>query len=149
MDELMESLSHNLNTYDSGYHALCGFPYEFGQAYDEVKKLGMTRNSYALGATYGVFLEITNGYSLGAVRVAESISRLQREFNEETGPDSPAKTTAQNIEKDPRIKIIILGAIHKRKELVGEFIMHGWVVHAVFKDAQYGSSGIVMTKLQS
>ena len=149
MDELMDSLSHDLNTYDSGYHVLSGFPYEFSQAYDEVKKLDLTRNSYAIGATYGVFLEITNEYSLGAAQVAESISRFQRKLNEETGPDSPAKTTAQNIEKDPRIKIIILGAIQKRKELVGEFMRHGWAVHAVFKNAQYGSSVIVMTKLQS
>lgn len=147
MDELMESLSHNLNTYDSGYHVLCGFPYEFSQAYDEVKKLDLMRNSYAIGATYGVFLEITNGYSLGAAQVAESIFRLQRKFNEETGPDSPAKTTVENIEKDLRIKIIILGAIQKRGELVGEFMRHGWTVHARYKNAQYGSSVIVMTKL--
>jgi hypothetical protein len=149
MDELIDRLPHDLNTYDSGYHVLCGFPYEFGQAYDEVKKLDLTRNSYAIEATYGVFLEITNGYSLASAQVAESISRLQRKLNEETGPDSPAKTTVENIEKDPRIKIIILGAIQKRKELVDEFMRHGWAVHAAYKNAQYGSSVIVMTKLPS
>lgn len=147
IDELVDTLSHDLNTYDSGYHVLCGFPYEFGQAYGEVKKLGLTHNSYAIGATYGVFLEITNGYSLGAVRVAESISRLQKKFNEETSPDSPAEVTIENIEKDPRIKIIILGAIQKREALVGGFVKHGWAVHATHKNVQYGSSVIVMTKL--
>lgn len=147
MDELMDSLPHDLNTYDSGYHVLCGFPYELGHAYNEVKRLGLTQNSYAIGATYGVFLEITNGYSLAAAKVAENISRLQRKLNEESGPDLSAKTTVENIEKDPRIKIIILGAIYKRGDLVGEFSKHGWTVHTTYKNDKYGSSVVVMKKL--
>ena len=128
---------------------MCGFPYEFAQAYAEVKKLELTRNSYAIGATYGVFLEITNGYSLASAQVAESISRKQRKLNEQLGPDSTAETTVQNIEKDPRIKIIILGAIYKRGDLVGEFLKHGWSVHSTYQNHQYGSSVIIMKRLQS
>jgi hypothetical protein len=147
MDKLMDSLPHDLNTYDSGYHVLCGFPYELGHAYNEVKRLGLTQNSYAIGATYGVFLEITNGYSLVAANVADNISRLQRKLNQVSAPYSSVKTTVENIEKDPRIKIIILGAIYKRDDLVGEFSKHGWTVHTTHKNDQYGSSVVVMKKL--
>lgn len=149
IDELVDTLPRDVNTYDSGYHVLCGFPYEFGRAYDEVKKLGLTHNSYAIGVTYGVFLEITNGYTLAAVQVAESISRLQKKLNERTGSDSPTEATIKNIEKDPRIKVVILGAIQKRETLMDGFIKHGWAVHATYKNTQYGSSVIVMTKLTS
>ena len=147
MDELMDSLPQDLNSYNSGYHILCGFPYEFAQAYAEVKKLDLTSNSYAIGTTYGVFLEITNGYSLASAQVAESISRTQRKLNEKSGSDSTAKTTVENIEKDPRIKLIILGYIYKRGDLVGEFLKHGWTEHAIYKNDKYGSSVVVMKKL--
>jgi len=148
IDELLDSLPQDLNSYKSGYHVLCGFPYEFAQAYAEVKKLDLTSNSYAIGTTYGVFLEITNGYSLASAQVAESISRMQRKLNEPLGSDLTAQTTVENIEKDPRIKIIILGAIYKRGDLVGEFLKHGWTVHSTYQNNKYGSSVIVMTRLQ-
>lgn len=146
IDTLIDTLLHDSNTYNSGYHVLCGFPYEFGQAYEEVKRLGLTSNSYAIGVTYGVFLEIVNGYSWQAVREAESISRLQKQLNGEASP--PSSTIAiDNIEKDPRIKIVVLGAIQKRAEMIDEFVRHGWAEHASYKNAQYGSSVVVMTKI--
>jgi hypothetical protein len=149
MDELMDSLPHDLNTYDSGYHVLCGFPFEFGQAYEEVKRLGLTQNSYSIGTTYGVFLEITNGYSLASLQEAESISRFQRRLYEASVPDSSFKSTVENIGKDLRIKAVILGWVPKRDQLLGELSRHGWIVHSKYKNDQYGSSVIVMKKLQS
>jgi hypothetical protein len=73
---------------------------------------------------------------------------MQRKLNEPLGSDLTAQTTVENIEKDPRIKIIILGAIYKRGDLVGEFLKHGWTVHSTYQNNKYGSSVIVMTRLQ-
>ncbi|MDP1955350.1 MAG: hypothetical protein Q8K71_12785 [Polaromonas sp.] len=147
IDELIDSLGQASRVYDNGYHILCGYPYEFGRAYDDVKKLGLTGGSYTIGVTYGVFLEIINGYSLKAVQEAESISRLQKKLNEKTNPESLAKSAVENIEKDPRIKTVMLGAIQKRRELIDEFVSHGWTMHAKYENMLYGSSVIVMTKI--
>jgi len=149
VDVLVDTIGHDAQNYNSGYHMLIGFPHEFGSAYDEIERLGLTGNSYTIGVTYGVFLEIVNGYSLGALREAESISRLQKKFNEEPSIESWSTTTLKNIERDLRIKIVVLGAIPKREELVEGFIRHGWVTHVVYKNNQYGSSVIVMKRVSS
>lgn len=149
VDVLVDTMGYAAKNYDSGYHVLCGFPYEFGSAYNEIERLGLTNNSYTIGVTYGVFLEIVNGYSLGALREAESISRLQKKFNEETSTDSWSTAAVINIERDPRIKIVVLGAVPKREELVDGFIRHGWIMHVVYKNTQYGSSVIIMKKISS
>ena len=147
VDVLVDTMGHDATNYDSGYHILCGFPYEFGRAYGEILKVGLTNNSYTIGVTYGVFLEIVNGYSLAAVREAESISRLQKKYNEETSTDPWTAAAVLNIERDPRIKVVVLGAVPKRGELVDGFIRHGWVMHAAYNNAQYGSSVIIMKKI--
>ena len=147
VDELVDTIGYAATTYDSGYHILSGFPYEFGQAYNEIKALGLTNNAYTVGVTYGVFLEIVNGYSLEAVRKAESIFRLQRKFNEETNYDLSGPVIVANIEKDPRIKAVMLGAVSQKDELIDEFIRYGWIKHGTYKNVEYGSSVTVMKRI--
>jgi hypothetical protein len=149
VDVLVDTIEQDAKNYNSGYHILSGFPYEFGSAYDEIKRLGLTSNSYTIGVTYGVFLEIVNGYSLGALREAESISRLQKKLNKEASTDSRTTDAIVHIERDPRIKIVVLGAVPRRQELFDGLIRHGWVTHVVYKNNQYGSSVIVMKRVSS
>lgn len=149
VDVLVDTIGHDAKNYNSGYHILSGFPHEFGSAYDTIESLGLTGNSYTIGVTAGVFLEIVNGYSLGELREAESISRLQKKFNKEASTDSRTTAAIVHIERDPRIKIVVLGAVPRRKKLVDGFIRHGWVTHVVYKNTQYGSSVIVMRKISS
>lgn len=148
VDILVDTMAHDASSYDSGYHILCGFPYEFKQAYSEIKTLGLTSNAYTIGVTYGVFLEIINGYSFSALREVESISRGQKKLNQETNYDFSAVHVLANIEKDSRIKAVILGAIYKKNELIDEFIRHGWVKHKTYQNTEYGSSVTIMKKIQ-
>lgn len=147
VDVLVDTIGHDATNYDSGYHILCGFPYEFDQAYNEIKALGLTNNSYTIGVTYGVFLEIVNGYTMGAVTNAESIYRLQRDFNMLTKYDLSSAAVVKNVEKDARIKVVVLGATYKKDELINEFNRHGWVKHSVYKNVEYGSSVTIMKKI--
>ena len=72
---------------------------------------------------------------------------LNKKYNEETSTDPWTAAAVLNIERDPRIKVVVLGAVSKRGELVDGFIRHGWVMHAAYNNAQYGSSVIIMKKI--
>ena len=149
IDSLIDSFFTDTKSYNSGYHVLCGFPYEFNQAYSEVTKLGLTENSYTIGVSYGVFLEISNGYSLKSTAAADSILRAQRKLNEHNSEGAPTNIIIRNIETDLRIKAIILGAIEKRKDLVDGLIERGWTEHARYSNSQYRSTVILLTRYKS
>jgi hypothetical protein len=103
-------------------------------------------NSFTVGATYGVLPQIMSGYSFAAIKQLNSIYKNQQRLNKEVGV-SWASASVDNVESDSRIKMVVLGAVQKRDELVKTFIKHGWVVHSKHLNYKYGSSVIIIKKL--
>lgn len=145
-DIAIDTVETDSKAFLSGYRVLCGFTYNYESAFDDVSKQGMMSNSYTVGATYGVLPQIMSGYSFAAIKQLNSIYKNQQRLNKEVGV-SWASASVDNVESDSRIKMVVLGAVQKRDELVKNFINHGWVVHSKHLNYNYGSSVIIIKKL--
>lgn len=143
IDVLAETMSDDSKKPDSGYHLLSAFPYNYRDAYDAIKNENLTESSYSIGATYGIFPEIMNGYSVKAVRAVHDIFIKQE----------PNRLNAQNegwdvdfVESDSRIKVVLFGAVTNKQKLIDQFKARGWNVMGEYKNIKYGSTVVVMKK---
>jgi hypothetical protein len=126
-----------------GHHLLAAIPYNYRDAYQAIKNNNLTENSYSIGATYGVLPEIMNGYSVRAVRVILDIF-VGQDLNRLAAPNEG--WSIDSIEKDHRIKVILLGAVSNKEKLVDQFKRRNWSVMGEYKNIQYGSTVVVMRK---
>jgi hypothetical protein len=126
-----------------GHHLLAAVPYNYRDAYQAIKDNNLTQNSYSIGATYGVLPEIMNGYSVRAVRIIQDIF-VGQDLNRLAAPKEG--WSIDSIEKDQRIKVILLGAVSNKEKLVDQFKKRNWSVMGEYKNTQYGSTVVVMRK---
>lgn len=143
-DVLTGSMSDDYKRLHSGYHVLCAFPYNYHDAYDVIKKENLTENSYSMGATYGIFPEIMNGYSIKSIRAVHDIF-IKQEPNRLNAPNKGWNLNL--IENDSRIKVVLLGAVPDKLKLISQFKTRGWNVMGDYKIVKYGTSVVVMKKL--
>lgn len=129
--------------YLSGNNFLVAYPYDYRSAYKAIKAANLTENTYSIGPTYGVFPEIMNGFSVRSIKSAHAIYLKQQE--KWAAPHTPFYH-ADSIERDQRIKAILIGAINERNQLIDELKNMGWIVLGDFKYPDYGTSVVALRK---
>lgn len=126
-----------------GEHFLVAFPYSYQAAYDAIKKENLTENSYSIGATYGILPEITHGYSVKSIRAVHDIF-VKQEISKAVSP-----ATGWNIdliENDTRIKVVLIGLVSDKQQLIDQFKTKSWSVMGEFKNYQYGTSVVALKR---
>lgn len=143
VDMPTEMISNNSTKPPTSEHFLIALPYSYHEAYEAVKKESLTENSYSIGATYGIFPEVMNGYSVKSVRAAHDIF-IGQESNRLNAPNNGWSVNL--VENDNRIKVVLIGAVSNKQQLIDQFMTRRWSVLGEFKNLQYGTSVIVMKK---
>ena len=143
VDVLMDSMSLDSKEAGSGYYVLSAFPFNYHDAYNDIKKNNFSENTYSLGATYGVFPEIMNGYSLKSILAVNDIYLKQLAHLVNVAAD---EWNVGLVENDYRIKVILLGSIANKPELIKQFLARGWQIIGEYGMRQYGSTVVVMQR---
>lgn len=139
----LEAEFHMVLETDALKPLLAAVPYEYKKAYALLRSYELDGVTYSIGATYGVLPEIMNGYSVGAVQASYDIYKGQ-EANRLGAIESGVNVDM--IEKNDRIKAVMIGAISGKQKLIEIFIKKGWVEIAEFKNMQYGTTIVIMKK---
>lgn len=127
---------------------LIAVPYNYHEAYDAIKRGNLTQGTYSIGATYGVFSEIMNGYSVRAILASRDIylrqesDRLKVSMN---GWDVDA------IERDSRVQVVLVGSVpfFDKQKLVDQFKARNWVIVGEYKNIRYGSTIVILRRSSS
>ena len=69
-----------------------------------------------------------------------SIQHSSKLKNEYPGVD------VDTIERDSRIKAVIVGGLEEKEKLINEFEVKGWHNVAKFSDLQYSTSVVILTR---
>jgi hypothetical protein len=136
-------ISNNSRKSSSSEHFLAAVPYRYHDAYNSIKKENLTENSYSIGATYGILPEIMHGYSVKAVRAVHDIY-IKQEPNKLNAPNDG--WSVDLIESDGRIKVVLIGAVSGKSDLIDQFRARGWSVMSEHSNLQYGTSVVVMRR---
>ncbi len=115
------------------YAVLSEFPYEYKRAFVEAKDAGYAGNIFVAGATYGVFGEILNNFTVLEVR-------LERDIYKKIQSISPVIYSSQEIDKNYKIKLVLITDYYKGMELKKELENLGWQEWKEFKNEEYGST---------
>jgi len=121
------------------YAILSEFPYEYKQAFAEAKKAGYSGNIFVAGATYGVFGEILNNFTVLEVNLEKDIYKKMQNI-------SPAIYSSWEINENAKIKLVLITDYHKGKELKKELENLGWNRWKEFNNRQYGSTIYGLTR---
>jgi hypothetical protein len=126
-----------------GEYSLVAIPYNYRDAYNAIKKEGLTENSYSIGTTYGILPEIMNGYSVKSIRAVHDIF-LKQEHNRLNAPI--AGWDINLLESDSRIKVVLIGAVTSKQKLIDRFKTRSWSVMGEYKNNQYGTSVVALKR---
>ena len=142
VDELLDSMYVDMKRLNGGYRELCAFPFDYRDAYQAVKFAGQSERAYSIGWTSGVLPEIMHGYTTRAMRVVTDIAKKQVEAEANQTESSPAERV-DSVERDPRIKVVLLGATALKPQLLAELLARGWHVTGNYRNARYGSTVVI------
>ena len=131
---------------DLTYSVLYAYPYQFQNAYDLIKREGLTEHSYSVGVTYGILPEIINGYTTKAVRIIRDIDKRQWDLRKEVTEVPWAGSSVESVEKDDRIKVILLGLVLDKQGLIDQFKARGWQVTSEHRNSRYRTTVVIMRR---
>lgn len=126
-------------------HLVAAVPYEYKKAYAFIRQAKLDEETYSIGLTYGVLPEVMNGFSVRAVRASYDMYNGQ-EINRLNS--TKAGDRVDMIEADYRIQAVMIGIISGKQELIEEFRRRSWRQVAEFKNTQYGTTIIIMRRLE-
>ncbi|MCG3772550.1 MAG: hypothetical protein JW384_03764 [Nitrosomonadaceae bacterium] len=124
---------------------LIAVPYNYHEAYDAIKRGNLTQGTYSIGATYGVFSEIMNGYSVRAILISRDIYLKQESDRLKVLMDG---WDVDAIERDPRIQVVLVGSVpfSDKQKLVVQFKARNWVIVGEYRNMRYGSTVVALRR---
>ncbi len=111
------------------YHVLSEIPHPYRDAMKEAKKGGYAGSVYVAGVTYGVFPQIQYRWSIEETEKEKAIY----DFVEKGG------NRARGIDKDKRIRLVMISDLAEGDALRRELEGLGWKVWKITEDREYGS----------
>jgi hypothetical protein len=146
VDVLAETMWSDSKRRDSGFRLLTAFPYNYYGAFLTIRESGLEASSYSMGVTYGVFPEIMNGYSFGAIGRVSEIWLRQAALMKASGV-AWTRGSADLVDSDERIRVVLVGFVFPEKEaLIDDFRRKGWVTMAEHRNERYGSTVVVLRR---
>ena len=148
VDELIGMIGELDKYYDGGYRGLVTSPFNYREAFADIKALSLAQNSYVLGGSYGVVQEVLNGYSLSESVSAFQIYKDQQGQILKTLEDNSLIFDEQKANQDERIKAILIGPLplEAKQEAIGKLQLLGWKLFKTYSNAEYGSSLALMLR---
>lgn len=111
------------------YMILSEFPYEYNKAFKTAKENGYAGKIFTAGATYGVFGEVLNGFSIADIKAEKNIyKQIQLDIS------------AENINKNEDIQLVLISDLADGDKLKNDLENLGWKNWREFKNKEYGST---------
>ena len=148
IDKLV-SLTGELNkTYNAGYKGLVTSPYNYKEAFAEIKALNVAGGTFVVGGSYGVVQEILGGYTLSQTLLAYQIYKDQQSQIVQIQEDNSVVFDTEKVEADSRIKALLMGPIPLEVKTVAIIKLQnlGWKLHKTYLNPEYGSSLTLMLR---
>ena len=148
VDELVGLIGELDKQYDNGYRGLVTSPFNYREAFADIKAQSLAPNSYVLGGSYGIVQEILNGYSLSEAVSAFQIYKDQQGQILKTLEDNSLVFDEQKAHNDTRIKAILIGPLplETKKVAIERLEKLGWKLFKTYSNAEYGSSLALMLR---
>ena len=125
---------------------LYAYPYQFQNAYDEIKREELTEHSYSVGVTYGILPEIINGYTTKAVRIIRDIDKRQWELKKEVSEVPWAGSSVEFDRKGQPYQSDTPRICSRQAGLIDQFQVRGWQITSEHKNSRYRSTVVIMRR---
>ena len=114
---------------------LSRLPYDFHHALQAAKQTGFADATYIVGSSFGNLPEILSGYTLRDIKADLALNKDMQRYE-----DTPRYRSADVIDADPAIRLVLLVGYPKSPELQQALIKRGWHLWRKFKDERYRST---------
>lgn len=128
IDDLRTSLGEKMKELGQ-YSVLSELPYDYRTAFSAARDAGYTENIFVAGATYGVFSEILNGFSIAEVIALEKIYE-----------SVPPLFSAIDLQANKDIELVFISDFFDGDGLRKDLADLGWQEWRNFRIDRYGST---------
>jgi hypothetical protein len=118
-----------------GYSIITEFPYDYRSALAAVGSSGYADSLYIVGATYGVFPEILNGFTVAQVVADKKLMGGEGLLRNGAGVFSP-----EDINLNKGIKLVLIADIPNASKFSENLQSLGWAKWRDFKNETYGAT---------
>ena len=131
----IKKISKDLRLYNGNY------VFNLVEAFNYIKKSNLQGKTYILGTTYGILPEILNGYKVRDVLITKEIIDNQNQLKQ-----SDNLTLGERINKDQRIKAILITDLEKVEEKINSLKKNNWQLEKKFINKKYRSTTYLLIK---
>lgn len=129
INELKMVLSQDIKKRDNPYAVLSEFPYEYGQAFREARRVGYAGKTFVAGVTYGVFGEILSGFTVLEIEKERDIYNAMQ-----------SDISAKKITNNKEIQLVLISFFPNEEKLKNDLENQGWKQWKEFRNNKYGST---------
>jgi hypothetical protein len=148
VDKLV-TLTGELNkSYNAGYRGLVTLPFNYKEAFADIKTLNVASGTFVVGGSYGVVQEILGGYTLSETLAANQIYKDQQNQIVQISEDNSVIFDAERAQADLRITALLLGPIPQdlKTEAMLKMQNLGWKLYKTYSNTEYGSTLTLMLR---